>query len=58
MDAVIEMRAKEAVVMVKPAEKPKAKPKAGNEVNDAREVEKARKKPPPAKPYIIKRTWL
>ncbi len=46
--------------MVKPAEKPKAKPtaEAEHEFNGAQKLSGDQKKPPPAKPYIIKKTWL
>ena len=40
--------------MVKPAEKSEAKPTVGSEVNGAQKPE-VRKKPPPGKPYAIKR---
>lgn len=42
--------------MAKPAEKPEAKPIAGQQqVNGEKKVEKGRKKLPPAKSYTIKR---
>jgi len=44
--------------MVKPAEKPEAKQTASREVNGVQKASSERKKPPPAKPYVIKRTWL
>lgn len=44
--------------MVNRAEKPKPKPTVEHEVNGVRKLSGDRKKPPPAKPYIIKNTWL
>lgn len=46
------------LTMSKPAEKPKAKPTAGREVDGAQKANGSAKKPPPATPYVIKRTWL
>ena len=44
--------------MAKPAEKPKSKETANRDVNGVQRPDESRKKPPPAKPYIIRRTWL
>ena len=44
--------------MVKQEEKPKAEPTIGKEENGVRKLSGERKKPPPGKPYVIKKTWL
>ena len=44
--------------MVKPTEKPKAKPAEVGDVNGAQKAGDRAKKPPPSKPYVVKRTWL
>lgn len=41
--------------MVKPTEKPKAKPAEVGDVNGAQKADNNAKKPPPAKPYAIYR---
>ncbi len=44
--------------MQKPIEKPESRQNANREVNDVQKQDIEPKKPPPAKSYVIKKTWL